>query len=111
MNWLERAREADGRINEDSKWARCDADTTAGLDRFGDIFVWKNNRVKLDVPEGMNDYINAANGFLADRFLYASSYPFVSASGYAEWFRKLPIKRELLDGLMYRNAARFLGLS
>lgn len=59
LNWLERTRAAEGR-NEDSKWARCDSDMTSGLDRFGDIFVWKNNRVKLQVPEEMNDYINAS---------------------------------------------------
>ncbi|ELR03808.1 hypothetical protein VC83_04737 [Pseudogymnoascus destructans] len=60
LNWLERTRAADGRTTEDSKWARCDADLTAGRDRFGDIFVWKNNRVKLHVPDEMNDYINAS---------------------------------------------------
>ncbi|KFY74831.1 hypothetical protein V499_05189 [Pseudogymnoascus sp. VKM F-103] len=60
LNWLERTRAADGRTTENSKWARCDEDKTAGLDRFGDIFVWKNNRVKLHVPEEMNDYINAS---------------------------------------------------
>ena len=73
--------------------------------------VWISPDQYLCNMPGMNDYINAANGFLADRFLYASSYPFVSASGYAEWFRKLPIRPELLDGIMYGNAARFLGLS
>lgn len=60
---------------------------------------------------GMNDYLIAANGYLADRFLYASSYPFISVKGYAEWFRKLPIRPELLGQIMYGNAARFLGLS
>ncbi len=60
---------------------------------------------------GMNDYLTAANGYLADRFLYASSYPFISVKGYAEWFRKLSIRPELLDQIMYGNAARFLGLS
>jgi predicted TIM-barrel fold metal-dependent hydrolase len=60
---------------------------------------------------GMNDYVAAANGFLADRFLYASSYPFISVKGYADWFRRLPIRPELLDGIMHGNAARFLGLS
>jgi len=30
---------------------------------------------------------------------------------YAECFRGLPVKPELLDALMYGNAARFLGLS
>jgi predicted TIM-barrel fold metal-dependent hydrolase len=59
---------------------------------------------------GMDDYIRAANGFLADRFLYASSYPFIGVQRYAEWFRRLPIEPELLPQLMYSNAARFLGL-
>ncbi|KFY34684.1 hypothetical protein V494_06565 [Pseudogymnoascus sp. VKM F-4513 (FW-928)] len=60
LAWLERTRQADGRTNEDSKWARCDGDMTGSRDRFGDIFVWKNNRVKLQVPEDTNDYINAS---------------------------------------------------
>ncbi|KFY30481.1 hypothetical protein V493_01876 [Pseudogymnoascus sp. VKM F-4281 (FW-2241)] len=60
LSWLERTRVAGSRTNEDSKWARCDPDMIAGRDRFGDIFVWKNNRVKLHVPEEMNDYINAS---------------------------------------------------
>ncbi|MEK6592666.1 MAG: amidohydrolase family protein [Pseudomonadota bacterium] len=60
---------------------------------------------------GMNDYLIAANGFLSDRFLYASSYPFISVGGYADWFRKLPLKPELLDRIMYRNAAQFLGIA
>lgn len=60
---------------------------------------------------GANDYLTAANGYLADRFLYASSYPFISVKGYADWFRRLPIRPELLQQIMYGNAARFLGLS
>jgi predicted TIM-barrel fold metal-dependent hydrolase len=60
---------------------------------------------------GMDDYIRAANGFLADRFLYASSYPFIGAKIYADWFRALPLRRELLPRLMHANAVRFLGLS
>ncbi len=60
---------------------------------------------------GMNDYLIAANGYLADRFLYGSSFPFISVKGYADWFRKLPIKPELFDRIMYGNAARFLGLT
>jgi uncharacterized protein len=59
---------------------------------------------------GMDDYIRAANGFLADRFLYASSYPFIGVQRYAEWFRALPLEPLLLPGLMYGNAARFLGI-
>lgn len=59
---------------------------------------------------GSDDYLRAANGFLADRFLYASSYPFIGVKNYADWFRSLPIKPALRDALMYRNAARFLGV-
>ncbi|MEQ1774286.1 MAG: amidohydrolase family protein, partial [Burkholderiales bacterium] len=60
---------------------------------------------------GMNDYLIAANGYLADRFLYASSYPFISVKYYNDWFRTLPIKPALMDGIMYGNAARFLGIA
>ena len=59
---------------------------------------------------GMEAWIQAANGFLADRFLYASSYPFLGVKAYAQWFRSLPIRRDLLDDLMGGNAQRFLGL-
>jgi uncharacterized protein len=60
---------------------------------------------------GSDDYIRAANGFLAERFLFASSYPFIGVKIYADWFRALPIEPALLPGLMYGNAARFLGLA
>jgi len=60
---------------------------------------------------GMNDYLLAANGFLAERFLYASSYPFIGVKDYADWFRRLPLKPELMEQLMYGNAARFLGIA
>ena len=59
---------------------------------------------------GMDDWIRAANGFLAERFLYASSYPFIGVKDYAQWFRALPIRPELREDLMHRNAQRFLGL-
>lgn len=59
---------------------------------------------------GSDDYVRAANGFLCDRFLYASSYPFIGVQRYSDWFRSLPLKPELLPKLMYENAARFLGI-
>lgn len=59
---------------------------------------------------GMDDYIRAADGFLADRFLYASSYPFLPVDAYAQWFRKLPIRPENREKIMYGNAAALLGL-
>lgn len=59
---------------------------------------------------GMDDYLKAANGFLADRFIFATSYPFCPVAGYADWYRKLPLSDETLEKTMYRNAARLLGL-
>ena len=58
---------------------------------------------------GMDDYIRAANGFLSDRFLYASSYPFIPADKYAEWFRALPISEENMEKIMFKNAAALFG--
>jgi predicted TIM-barrel fold metal-dependent hydrolase len=60
---------------------------------------------------GMRDYIDAANGFLQDRFLYASSYPLCPIRQYAEWFLTLPIAPEVLPKIAYGNAARLLGLA
>ncbi len=59
---------------------------------------------------GMDDYLMAANGFLSDRFIFASSYPFCPVAGYADWYRKLPLSDEAREKTMYRNAARLLGL-
>ncbi|MCC7487001.1 MAG: amidohydrolase [Burkholderiales bacterium] len=60
---------------------------------------------------GTEEYVRAANGYLAERFLYASSYPFLCASAYLAWFRTLPIRPEIMERLLYRNAGEFLGVS
>ena len=59
---------------------------------------------------GMDDYIKAADGFLADRFLFASSYPFTPVKDYAAWFKRLQIRPESMEKVLYRNAARLLRL-
>lgn len=59
---------------------------------------------------GMVDYVKAADSFLADRFLYASSYPFTPVKQYAAWFKSLPFRPESLEKLLYRNAATLLQL-
>lgn len=60
---------------------------------------------------GMDDYLKAANGFLADRFIFGSCYPFCPVAGYADWYRTLPLSEEVREKTMYRNAARLLGLA
>lgn len=43
---------------EDSQWPRFDPDPVR--DRYSNIHPWANNRIKLHVPEGCSDYINAS---------------------------------------------------
>jgi predicted TIM-barrel fold metal-dependent hydrolase len=57
---------------------------------------------------GMDDYVRAAGSYLADRFLYASSYPFTPVADYAAWFRRLPIGPEAMEKILFRNAAKLL---
>ena len=59
---------------------------------------------------GAQDYLTALNGYLSERFIYASSYPFIGVKDYADWFARLSIRPEIMADLQYRNAARFLGL-
>ena len=59
---------------------------------------------------GMADYIQAADGWLSERILYASAFPFAPVDRYATWFRGLPIKSENIERIMWSNAAELLGL-
>jgi len=59
---------------------------------------------------GARDYVDAINGFLADRFLFGTAYPFVSLKSAVDRFLGLGVKEELLDNVLYGNAARILGL-
>jgi predicted TIM-barrel fold metal-dependent hydrolase len=59
---------------------------------------------------GTREYLEAARGFLKERFLYASSYPFLPVDSYCAWFLKQPMSDEVRERVMYRNAAELLGL-
>jgi len=60
LNRLENERLSASKLggDGDAEWARPDPDPV--LDRYNNIHPWANNRVKLRVPEGFNDYINAS---------------------------------------------------
>ncbi|OGA72435.1 MAG: amidohydrolase [Betaproteobacteria bacterium RIFCSPLOWO2_12_FULL_65_14] len=60
---------------------------------------------------GMSDYLNAANTFLADRFLFATAYPLCPVKEYTDWFLKLPLKPDVMEKALYKNAARLLNIS
>lgn len=59
---------------------------------------------------GASDYINAANGFMAERFLFASAYPLLPIKETVDTFLKFKLKESVIDRVMYRNAAEVLGL-
>jgi uncharacterized protein len=57
---------------------------------------------------GMTDYLKAADGYLAERFIYGSSFPLCPVKGYLDWFRTLPLKPDTLERVLHRNALEFL---
>lgn len=59
---------------------------------------------------GWEEYVKAADTFLADRMLYASSFPFCPVRDYKQWFETLPIRPENMEKVMGGNARRLLGL-
>lgn len=60
--WMERNRLAQSvaNLSPDFRWARVTGDHLKKLDRYMNIQPWENNRVKLGVPAGKQDYINAS---------------------------------------------------
>jgi len=55
-------------------------------------------------------YVEAANGFMKDQFLFGSSFPFRPMRQGVEDFRGLGLSEEALDAALWRNADRLLGL-
>lgn len=59
---------------------------------------------------GSDAYVQAANGFLAEQLLFGSSYPFRPIRQSIEDVLRLGFKPEVLDNVLYGNAARLFGL-
>lgn len=59
---------------------------------------------------GAREYVDAANGFLSHRMLYSSCFPTRSLDQALENFAALPLHPEPREQLLWRNAARLLGL-
>lgn len=60
--WMERNRIMQSLTNPspDFRWARVTGDHLKKLDRYMNIQPWENNRVRLRVPSGRVDYVNAS---------------------------------------------------
>lgn len=55
-------------------------------------------------------YVEAANHFMADQFLFGSSYPFRPMKQGVEDFRTLGLSRDAYEKASWKNADRLLGL-
>lgn len=54
--------------------------------------------------------MTAANGFLRDRFLFGSGYPYIPLKQAVDLFVAMPFDRSILPNLLYKNMARVLKL-
>ncbi|MDR2030996.1 MAG: amidohydrolase family protein [Azoarcus sp.] len=59
---------------------------------------------------GTNVYVDAVNSFLREQFLFGSSYPFRPIGQTIEDFLRLGFHGDVLDKLLYDNAARLFWL-
>ena len=72
--------------------------------------LWLSPDMYFSRMPGWEEYVKAADSFLADRMLYASSFPFCPVKAYKEWFEQLPIRPENLRKVMGGNAIKLLRL-
>lgn len=77
--------------------------------------AFRNRNVFLEISEyerfpGSGDFLEAAKGILADQILFASACPFVPYLEAAEQYQSFGFSREILEKIMYRNAAKLLGI-
>ena len=59
---------------------------------------------------GAQDWVNAANHYLSDRMLYASSYPVRPLKQSVDEFKRFSYEQEVLENLMAKNAAELFGI-
>ena len=59
---------------------------------------------------GAHDWVDAANHYLSDRILYASSYPVRPLKQSLEEFRRFSYESDVLENLLAKNAANLFGI-
>jgi predicted TIM-barrel fold metal-dependent hydrolase len=59
---------------------------------------------------GAQDWVEAANHYLGDRILYASSYPVRPLKQSLDEFRRFSYKPDVLENLLAKNAANLFGM-
>ncbi|MET1084698.1 MAG: amidohydrolase family protein [Burkholderiales bacterium] len=76
--------------------------------RRGNVFISPDMYAFMP---GNEAYTAAMNGYLSERFVYASSYPFVPLRGYLEHFLKVVANDPVAERVLFSNAASLLGVT
>ncbi len=77
--------------------------------------VHRNSNVYIDLAEYEEQpfseaYFKAANELIGDKMLFSSAAPFMDFQEQIALYKRLPFTPEVLENVMYNNAARLLGL-
>ena len=80
------------------------------------MVVQRHNNVYIELSEYEESpfaegYIQAANTMITDKVIFASASPFLDIKTQIELYKRLPFTPEVLEKIMYKNAAKLLGLS
>ena len=59
---------------------------------------------------GAQDWVEAANHYIGDRMLYASSYPVRPLKQSLEEFRRFHYQPEVIENIMAKNAGNLFGI-
>lgn len=80
------------------------------MEFLGIAFMYRNVWLAPDfyvyIPgmPGATQYVEAANFYMADRFLFSSSYPERPLAQTVEEFKRLPFEPDVLEKALYKNA-------
>ncbi|MCG8551436.1 MAG: amidohydrolase family protein [Desulfobacterales bacterium] len=79
------------------------------------IVTQRNKNVYMEISEyelwpQADAYIHAANTIIGDKLMYASAHPFIDYREQLEKYAQLAFTDEVRENVMYKNAAKVLGV-
>ena len=77
---------------------------------FKHVNVFVSPDCYVFMPGAASRYVEAANGFMADQFLFGSAYPVLPLKQAVDDFKQLPLNSDSLEKALGSNAKRLLGL-
>ena len=73
--------------------------------------VWIAPDMYMTHAPGRGLYVEAAQGYLQDRMLFGTGYPYTPLRDTVERFQRLPLRETVREKLLHRNAERLLNLN